>query len=455
MSRALEKDLLNDPIKPVIVRMAIPTVFGIVAIMMFNLVDTYFISLIGPEELAAVSFTFPVSAVLMNISLGLGIGTSIHIASRIGRGDHAQARRTAAHALSLAVTIAIPLSLIGLVTIDPLFRLMGATDHSIELIREYMMFWYPGFCFLVIPMVGNSVLRATGDTRTPSLVMGIAGLANGIMDPLLIFGIGPFPELGMRGAAIASVLSWVFSGIAILIVLVKRRRLMRFSDLLGKRWQTWRDILRLAIPASATNLMSPLAAIALTTMAAALGHHVVAGLGVGTRIEAIALVFIIALSSALAPFVGQNYGAGNSLRIRESLRFTLSVALGCELLIALFLYLFGDSVASLFTDDTETQSAIHWYFLLVPISYGCQGLVMLCCSTLNALHRPLYGTAISLIRLFVLTIPLAWIGSQWYQAPGLFGGIALANVIAGMLAVIWLINRLPQLSSREPVTATT
>src|SRR5690606_16703368 len=208
MSRDTPKDLLNDPIGPTLTRMTIPTAIGIVAILFFNLADTYFIGLIGPAELAAVSFTFPVCTLLMNISMGLGIGTAIHISSRIGRGDLAEARRTAAHAIMLAVTIAVPSATLGILTLEPLFHLLGADDATIDLIREYMELWYAGFFLLVIPMVGNSVIRATGDTKTPSMIMGIAGLVNGIMDPLLIFGIGPFPELGIQGAVIATLLSW-------------------------------------------------------------------------------------------------------------------------------------------------------------------------------------------------------------------------------------------------------
>lgn len=446
MSRHRHRDLLNAPIVPTLTSMTIPTIFGIVAILMFNLVDTYFIGLIGAKELAAVSFTFPVSNVLMNISMGIGIGTAIHISSRIGGGDLAEARRTAAHALTLALTIAIPIGIAGNLTIAPLFRLLGATPDTIQLIHNYMTLWYGGFFLLVIPMVGNSVIRATGDTRTPSIVMAIAGLVNGILDPLLIFGIGPFPELGIRGAAIATIIAWGFSAVAILVVLVKRRKLMTFADALGPKRDHWLSILRVALPATATNMMTPLAAAVLTAMAARHGHHVVAGFGVGTRIEALALVVIIAMSSALTPFVGQNFGAGNSLRIREAVRMALTFAFVWELGIAALLYLGGDWIATLFSDDPETRSAIVWYLVLVPISYGCQSVVILCCSTLNALHQPLYGTLISVLRLFVLTIPLAWLGSWLFSFAGLFGGIALANLLAGIATVAWLAHRLPKLS---------
>lgn len=446
MSGHRQRDLLNAPIAPTITSMTIPTVFGIVAILMFNLVDTYFIGLIGTQELAAVSFTFPVSNVLMNISMGIGIGTAIHISSRIGRGDISEARRTAAHALTLALTIAIPIGIIGNLTIDPLFRLMGANDHTINLIREYMTLWYGGFFLLVLPMVGNSVIRATGDTRTPSIVMAIAGLVNGIMDPLLIFGIGPFPELGIRGAAIATIIAWALSAAAVLVVLVQRRKLMRFRDILGPKGEHWASILRVALPATATNLMTPLAAAVLTAMVASHGHHAVAGFGVGTRIEALALVVIIALSSALTPFVGQNFGARNSQRIREAVRMVLTFAFFWELIIAGLLYLGGDWVATVFAWEPETQSAIVWYLILVPVSYGFQSLVILSCSTLNALQLPLFGTLISVVRLFALTVPLAWFGSTQFGFEGLFGGIALANVIAGIGTLLWLRRQLPKLS---------
>ncbi len=446
MRRDARTDLLTAPIGSTLTRLTVPTVIGIVAILFFNLADTYFIGLMGPAELAAVSFTFPVCNVLMNISMGMGIGTAIHISSRIGRGDMAEARRTAAHALMLAVTIAIPAGLLGILTLDPLFRLLGADSATIELIREYMELWYAGFFLLVIPMVGNSVIRATGDTRTPSVIMTIAGLCNGIMDPLLIFGLGPFPEMGIKGAVIATLLSWLLASAAVLYVLVKRLELMHLRDLLGPKLAHWRLILKVAIPATTTNLMTPLAASVLTAMAAREGAHTVAGYGVGTRLEALALVVIMALSSALTPFVGQNYGAGQIDRIRTAVKSALLFTAGWELCMALLFFLGGDWLAGLFTDEPETRTAIVWYLWLVPASYAFQGIVMLSCSTLNALHRPVYGTVISALRLFALAVPLAWLGGRLYDTPGLYAGVAMANLVAGVGTLIWLSRHLRQLA---------
>jgi putative MATE family efflux protein len=374
----------------------------------------------------------------MNLSMGLGIGTAIHISSRIGRGDLAEARRTAAHALMLAVTIAVPAGLLGILTLDPLFRLLGADGATIELIREYMELWYAGFFLLVIPMVGNSVIRATGDTKTPSMIMSLAGLCNGVLDPLLIFGLGPIPGMGIKGAVIATLIAWALSAVAVLYVLIKRKQLMAPADLLGPKLAHWRSILTVDIPATTTNMMTPLAAAVLTAMAAREGVHSVAGYGVGTRLEAIALVMIMALSSALTPFVGQNFGAGQLDRIRASVRIALIFTFAWELLMALLFFVGGNWLAGLFTAEPETHRAIVWYLWLVPVSYGFQGIVMISCSALNALHKPVYGTIISSLRLFALTVPLAWIGSWLYDTPGLYGGVAVANVLAGTGTLIWL-----------------
>lgn len=446
MPRDTSRDLLNDPIGPTLTRMTIPTVIGIVAILFFNLADTYFIGLLGPAELAAVSFTFPVCTLLMNVSMGLGIGTAIHISSRIGRGDLAEARRTAAHALMLALTIAIPAATLGILTLEPLFHLLGADDATIDLIRQYMELWYAGFFLLVIPMVGNSVIRATGDTKTPSMIMATCGLVNGVMDPLLIFGIGPFPELGIEGAVIATLLSWVIAGVAVIYVLVKRLKLMTFADLLGPSKGYWRSILRVAIPATTTNMMNPLAAFIFTAIAARSGVHAVAGYGVGTRIEGLALVVIMALSSALTPFVGQNFGAGNVERIKAGLRGAILFTVGWEMVMALLLFLGGHWLAGLFTDDEETLKAIVLYLWLVPVGYSFQGIVMLICSTLNALHQPLYGTLISSLRLFGIAVPLGLVGGWLWGTPGLFGAVAVANVLAGILTLLWISRRFRELA---------
>ena len=199
--------------------MTLPMIVGMVVLMTFGLVDTFFIGMLGTQELAAISFTFPVTFTVISLNIGLGIGTSAIIAKLLGQKKYQQAKETATGALMLTMVLAIVLAIIGVYTIEPIFRLMGAEEPLLVLIKEYMLVWYAAGVFLAMPMVGNSVLRASGDTKTPSLVMALGGLINVVLDPLLIFGWGPVPAFGIQGAAISTLVAWAVGLFYILYIL--------------------------------------------------------------------------------------------------------------------------------------------------------------------------------------------------------------------------------------------
>ena len=453
--------LTHAPVIPTLRKMTLPMILGIMAILLFNLVDTFFIGLMGAKELAAVSFTFPVSFVLMNIAMGLGIGTATVLAAKIGSGDRLSAKRICTHALLLAVVSAIPLSAFGILTLTPLFRLLGADESTLPLISDYMSIWFAGLLFLYVPMIGNSTIRATGDTKTPSIIMALAGLANGIMDPILIFGIGPIPALGIQGAAIATVISWLVASIAVIYLLATHKRMItlkgfgftRLSTTLPTIIQDWYSMLRIGIPASATNMLGPIVLGILTRLISQYGEAAVAGYGVGTRIESLAMVVVMALSSVMTPFVAQNYGAGKQQRIKESLRAALIFSVCWELLITLILLTAAKPIAQIFNNNVAVIETTALFLWIVPISYGFQGMVMVICSSLNALQRPAIGMFINCIRLFALSIPFAYIGDSVLGLKGIFIGISIANIIAGLGALLWISNRLDSLT--QPVKPAT
>ncbi|RMF83839.1 MAG: MATE family efflux transporter, partial [Nitrospirae bacterium] len=185
--------------------LALPMVVGLFAVIAFNVADAYFIARLGTAPLAAVGFTFPVALVVGSLGIGLGTGTASALSRAIGEGDGGRVRRLATDAIVLALGVALAICLLGLATLEPLFRLLGAPDALLPRIREYMAIWYLGAPFLIVPMVGNNAIRATGDARVPSAIMVSAALLNVVLDPLLIFGLAGLPRLGLRGAAIATV----------------------------------------------------------------------------------------------------------------------------------------------------------------------------------------------------------------------------------------------------------
>ncbi|MGL5974604.1 MAG: MATE family efflux transporter, partial [Aeromonas sobria] len=320
--------MLTAPIPVVLRQMTGPMIFGIIAILAFNLVDTFFIGMLGTQALAAISFTFPVTFVVTSLAMGLGAGLSAVIGHTLGQGKHDEAAHLATDSLFLAVIMVALLSVGGALTIKPLFTLLGASAELISLIHDYMLIWYLTVPMLVLPMVGNAAIRATGDTKTPSVVMAVAGLVNGVLDPLLIFGIGPFPEWGIRGAAIATSISWLMAMLVSLYILRHREGLLLWRLSARPRlFQHWRSLLHVAVPASFTNMLNPLANAVLMTFFAGLGTEVVAAYGAASRVEALLLIVMMALASVLAPFISQNCGAGNPARAKAALQSCMGFAL--------------------------------------------------------------------------------------------------------------------------------
>lgn len=427
--------LLTAPIGPQLAKMAGPMALGIIAIQAFNLVDIFFIGLLGTDALAAISFTFPVTFLVISLAMGLGTGLSACVGQVLGKGNHTVAAQFTSHSLLLTVLFTGALSSAGALTIDPVFRLLGASDELLLLLHDYMLIWYLTVPLLIIPMVGNSAIRATGDTKTPSIVMIVAGFVNGILDPLLIFGLGPFPEWGIQGAAVASACSWLMATIVGLWLLWRRERLLVWPLLVpDKLISQWRQLLIVAIPASFTNLLNPISTAILMAILASLGTEVVAAYGAASRIEAILLIAIISLGSVLAPFISQNTGANQPQRSRHALLTSMRFVMGFQFALFGLLWWLAPTLARVFTDSDEVAQHLVFYLRLVPLSYGLQGCFMLLASALNGLRVSSISLLFNSIRLFGILLPLVWLGNYWHGETGVFTGILLANMVAGLLA---------------------
>jgi putative MATE family efflux protein len=414
-------------------------VVGMLSIIGFNFADTYFVAQLGTAELAAMAFTFPVVLLVGSIALGMGIGTASVLSRAIGKGDMQEVRRLATDSLLLALLVVAVFAAVGLVTIDPLFRLLGATETTLPRIRQYMTVWYVGMVFVVVPMVGNSAIRATGDTVTPSLIMLAAGAMNVVLDPLLIFGLAGLPRLELTGAALATVLTRATTMVLSLVVLHFRKRMLDASlPRLRRVWDSWKRVLYVGVPAAAARLLVPLSTGILTRMISRFGPPAVAAVGAGTRVEALALLVVFALQAALVPFVGQNWGAGRFDRVQRAERGSNRFALWWGALCAIALLPAALPIARVFRKEAEVTTYIARYLWIVSVGLGPHGMCVIAGAFFSAINRPLLAAAVNFIRVFVLYIPLAYAGSLLLGATGLFAGVSLANVLAGIVSLLWI-----------------
>jgi putative MATE family efflux protein len=428
-------NLLEDPVASTLKRMTIPMIYGMVLLMTFNLVDTFFVGLLGTQPLAAISFTFPVTFTVLSLTIGLGIGTSAVIAKFLGKKDPESAKNAATAALYLAAIIVACLSTVGYFITDPLFTLLGAQPSLLPLIHQYMDIWYVGSICLIGPMIGNAILRASGDTKTPSIIMGSAGLINAVLDPIFIFGFGPVPAMGIQGAAIATLISWVFGLGFVLYILTKKHNLIHTTMLpINELISACRHILKIGLPAAGANMLTPIAAAIMTAIVATYGESAVAAFGVGSRLESIACLIVLALSMTLPPFISQNFGAGQLQRVEDAYKVAIRFILAWQILIYILLAVCASWIASVFTKEDEVADLIKLFIWILPLGYGLQGIVILTNSSFNALHKPMIALGLSIIRLFVCYLPLAYLGSLLFGLTGLFIGALLGNVIMAMLS---------------------
>ncbi|MDP7271375.1 MAG: MATE family efflux transporter [Gammaproteobacteria bacterium] len=445
--------MTEGPPGPTIIALMWPMFIGMIALISYSLVDTWFVGRIGTLELAAVAFTFPVAFIINAISIGLGIGTS-SVASRLfGAGEIDKIQRITTHSAMLALGIGLILLTIGLNTIEPVFRLLGADETTLPLIEQYMSIYYFGSVALIVPMIGNSVLRASGDAKTPSMLMTVGALLNVPLDYIFIFGFGPVPAMYLEGAAIATVIANALVGSVSFGIVYFRDHLIRWqNEDLPLIFDSWRRIFHVGIPAMASSLVAPLTTAFITWQVSQFGQEAVAGFGVAARIEGMSLMALMALSAAITPYAGQNYGAGQYQRVMDGMKYAYRWCIVYGLLVAVCLFLTSAYIGGLFTESETAISTVNMHLRLVPWSYCFLGISMVSVSAFNAVGKPKPAMLISMTRTILIYAPLAFILAALLGLPGVFLAAFLANIISGSLGFAWFRTVFLTYLDKEPET---
>ncbi|MBL8712873.1 MAG: MATE family efflux transporter [Alphaproteobacteria bacterium] len=418
-------------------RLTLPLAWGMLAMTSFSVFDAWFISHLGTKYLAAMGFTIPVVMFFMGIVFGTSVGTTSAIARVYGEGDFEKVRRMATDALSLTVVSTISASILGMLFIDPIFRLMGATPELMPLIHRYMMIWYCGLPFLGLLMVGNACIRATGDTHFVSKMMTLLAVSNIILDPFFIFGWGPFPEWKLAGAAATLVTSYYLTCCVSMYFLIFKKKILTHPVIHPGQLKSWGRILHVAVPSIVSNQIAPISAAIITWMAAQFGKEAVAALGVATRIESMATLLFYSMGAAIAIFAGQNYGAGNYGRIQQGVATGARYSMIWGLLLAATLWAFAWHIPTFFDSNEKviayTAQYLHW----VPISYGALGVLVVSNAALNAMGKPLPATTLILLKTFVIYVPLAYVLQAKMGFTGILAALVATNFILGIISYFW------------------
>ena len=414
---------------------------GLIAIFAVDLLNLFYISLLGQKELtAALGYAGTLLFFLLSLGIGLSIAVSALASRVLGKGDREQAKRLAGASLIWMVSSMTLCAALAYPFLDPLLRLLGATGVTADLALRFSRIVLPSAPILAAGMCLGALLRALGDGRRSMYVTLGAGAATALLDPLLIFVFG----LGLDGAAIATVLArFVMVGIG-LHGLVRVHQLFAWPDVATLR-ETFKPFFAIGLPSVLTQISTPVGNSFVTAAIAPFGDSAIAGWAVVIRIIPVSFAVLFALSASVGPIIGQNVGAGRYDRLQSTLRDSLKVVVIYVLAVWLLLALCSTLIADVFGATGQGREVIIFFCVFVAGSYVFNGAVFVANAAFNNLGFALYSTALNWSRATLGVVPFIWIGAHYGGLKGLLAGYGLGVVLFGVIGVWGCFKVLAQL----------
>jgi len=427
--------LTVGPLRPVILRLAAPAVAMMACHFCFNLIDAIWVGrLIGPAALAAVSTAGFYVWVLLSLGEMVEVGLIAVAARRHGEGDPERAARAAAGAVGFALLAGTVVSLAGLALTDWLFRMMTVPPEVARLGHAYLSTWLLGGPLVFGFFAVEATFRASGDTRTPFLILAASVLLSIGLDPLLIAGVGPFPHLGVEGAATASVMVRG-GGFLIGLIIAVRRGLLRVR---APDWRVVPTILRVGAPLSLAGVLLSVIYMWLTRFTSRFGTPALAALGVGHKVEGLGFIAISGFALSASALVGQNLGAGQEDRARQAARLTVGYCLMATAVTAVAFLSIPRVLVGLFTSDAAVIADGALYLRVIAFAQIGQTFELILEGALAGAGYTFWPQVTS-TTLTALRVPLsAW----WSQSMGLLGiwlALSLTAIARGVaMTIFWV-----------------
>lgn len=433
-----ENKMAVRPVFPLLMSMAIPPMISMLIQSLYNIVDSMFVAKIGEDALTAVSLAFPVQTLIVACSVGIGVGVNSYISRSLGREDQEGADSAVAHGLLMAAFVAVLFIIAGQFLLEPFFRLFSDDPailaDAITYTNICLTFCAGSFIHICI----EKVFQSTGSMIFPMLLQALGAITNIILDPIMIFGLFGFPAMGVKGAAVATVIGQHTAMLASLLVFL----LGKFAVRLDLRnfhfsWKMIRDIASIAIPNSCMNALGSVLVMGLNSILIGFSNTAVSLFGIYYKLQTFVFMPASGLTQGAMPIMGFSYGAGNGKRLQHTLSISLRVcfvimAVGCVLFMAAPEWLLG-----LF-DASEEMFAIGVPALrIISVSFLPAAIGFILPTMFQAMGQGGYSLIVFLLRQLVITLPAAAILSGPFGLTGIWASFILAESIAAGVALLF------------------
>ena len=433
--------LTKDPINKLFINIAIPSTVGTIFQTLYNIVDTYFAGKISPESLAAIAQTFPVYFIIIALGVGLSIGTTALIANSIGEENIKKASLYLAQAILIAFILAMLVTILGIILSPIILNTMKTNEETIYLSLDYLNIIFLGSIFFFIQITINSSLSANGDTKSNRNVLIFSFFLNIVLNPLFIFGYGVIPAMGIKGIALATIVSQFVGMIYILYkaYLTDLRKYLYFQCFLPK-WFLIKDLMSQGIPASLGMMMISVGIYIILFFISTYGDLALAGYGTAIRYEQIFLLPVLGLNTAVLSIAGQNFGAKNYARVEEV--FNKAILYGCTIMLfcGIFIFFTGEKAISFFTDDEDIIKFGKTYLQITALMEPIYPIFFISNALLQSLKKAHYVLFLITFRMVILPLITLYFLIIYLNSnfAFVFWGLLIINWIFGIFVLIFV-----------------
>lgn len=410
--------------------MALTSSVGLMAVFAVDFIDMIFIAMLGKAELAAaVGYAGAILFFTSSFGIGMAIAGGALVARALGEGDTVRAQRQATNVLIFGAAFGALFAAAVWFNLRMIVGLVGATGATADLAVSYLAIIVPSLPLLLVGMVGGAILRAHGDARRSMMATIVGAVVNAVLDPILIFGL----DMELEGAAWASVAARAAIGLTALVPII------RFYGGFGRpnlasMIPDLKPVLIIAFPAILTQLATPIGQAYVTRAMAEFGEDAVAGMAIVGRLTPVGFAVIFALSGAIGPIIGQNFGAGQTDRVRRAFRDGLVFTAVVVIIVSGLFYVARPALDLLFSLDGQAQTLVYLFAGPLSLLWFFNGMIFVSNAACNNMGHPFYSTLVNWGRHTLGTIPFVIVFSAWYGASGVLIGQAVGGIVFGFVA---------------------